>query len=491
MGHTEVVEVLIEAARHLPPSANDNPITSFQAFLRHAAQDSNTALHVAVMYGHVAIVKLLVEADATDKHIQNDEGKTPMYIAVEQGLNDIVEIISTTCEAPSLEGPYLSTAMPVNNLDQVKIPGGILYKIMDGDALYAAAIAGDADAIAELGKKANITLDEQENTILHIESISGNAAHVRLILTEFANKNLLVKLNCQQQTALACAAYLGHTEVVEILIDAARHLPPFSANENPHNRDSSFQAFLRQGDKYSDTALHAAVLKGHVDVVKLLVEADPADKHTQNSEGKTPMYIAVEQGFNDIVEIISTTCPALSLDGPDGSSAVRVKNLDQGNSPGGTLYKIKNRDALYAAAIDGDAEAIAILEMKADIVDGYGRTILHVESREGNKGRVQFILREFANKNLLMRISDEYKITALHVAIFNGHTQVAVVIINTARQQLPLSSFQAFLRQEDNKMRTALHVAVWKGNVAMAKRLVMADPTYTHTQTVKVKHHCT
>ena len=37
-----------------------------------------------------------------------------------------------------------------------KSPGGSLYKIMDKDALYAAAIARDADAIAALEMHANI-----------------------------------------------------------------------------------------------------------------------------------------------------------------------------------------------------------------------------------------------------------------------------------------------------------------------------------------------
>ena len=79
------------------------------------------------------------------------------------------------------------------------------------------------------------------------------------------------------------------------LIDDARHLPP--PNDDDDNSITSFQAFLRQADKDLDTALHAAVKYGHLDIVKLLVEADPSDTHIQNGEGKTPMYIAVEKGL--------------------------------------------------------------------------------------------------------------------------------------------------------------------------------------------------
>ena len=118
---------------------------------------------------------------------------------------------------------------------------------------------------------------------------------MRFILREFAQRNLLAKLNKYKQTALHLAIYEGETELAEVLIDAARHLPPPNADDD--NSITSFQAFLRQADKDLDTTLHAAVKYGHLDIVKLLVEADPSDTHIQNGEGKTPMYIAVEKGL--------------------------------------------------------------------------------------------------------------------------------------------------------------------------------------------------
>ncbi|XP_063940083.1 uncharacterized protein LOC108201184 [Daucus carota subsp. sativus] len=342
---------------------------------------------------------------------------------------------------------------------------------MEGlDALYAAAIAGDADAKAKLEMEADI-LNYEEETILHIESRKGNADRVRFILSEFANKNLVDKLTIYEHTALHWAIYRGHTEVAEIIIDAARQQLP----------ETSFQEFLRQGDKDNDTALHAAVMERNVAVVKLLVEADPTDPHSQNDDGKTPMYIAVEEELEDIVKIISTTCTNPSLDGPDGSIVMPVKNIDQVDSRGGTLYKIMDTDALYDAAISGDADVIAMLEMKADILNEYGENILHIESESGNTEHVQFILSKSENKDLLVK-QNRFGQTALHLAVGNGHTQVAALIIEAARRQFPGTSFQDFLRQGDQDMDTALHCAVMEGNVDIVKLLVEADPTDTHTQ---------
>ena len=229
---------------------------------------------------------------------------------------------------------FLLSKLPHFFIFIAKSPGGSLYKIMDKDALFAAAIARDADAIAALEMHADKVSGDSEETILHTESENGNTEHVRFILREFAHKNLLVKLDLYKRSALHLASYKGHTEVAEILINAATHLLPPSPHDDNIDDDNpvtSFQAFLRQADKYyMQTALHKAVKKGNVALVKLLVEADTSDKHIQDDQGKTPMYIAVKEGLNDIAEVISTTCIAPSLLGPHCSMVVRDKTLVQG-----------------------------------------------------------------------------------------------------------------------------------------------------------------
>ena len=69
-----------------------------------------------------------------------------------------------------------------------------------------------------------------------------------------------------------------NTEVAEILIDAATDLPP----SDDDSQVTSSQAFLRQADKHLRTALHNAVMKDNVAIVKLLLEADPSDTHSKN-----------------------------------------------------------------------------------------------------------------------------------------------------------------------------------------------------------------
>lgn len=200
---------------------------------------------------------------------------------------------------------------------------------MDND-LYAAAIAGDADAIVKLEMQADelIPVHAERLNILHIESWRGNTDRVHFILRKLANKKLLLKLDTKTQTALHYAAFYGQPEVVQILIDSARQA--FQADS--HNPVSLFQGFIRQANRDLDTALSHAVMQGYLSIVKLLVEADPIGKHIQNHEGKTPIYIALEKGYNDIVKVICTTCIALSIDGPGGSTALHfaIRNIRKG-----------------------------------------------------------------------------------------------------------------------------------------------------------------
>ncbi|KAL8092092.1 uncharacterized protein LOC141692843 [Apium graveolens] len=196
---------------------------------------------------------------------------------------------------------------------------------MDLNLLYCAAIAGHSDAIAELEKIADGM--NTDWTILHYESRDGNTERVRFIVTEFANKFYLVKLDKLKHSALHLAAYHGHTEVVKILLDAARrYLPCHSANDYYYSPVISyFQAFVRQPTVEMNTALHLAVINGHADIARLLVEADPGHRHNRNCSGETPIYLAARLSYGDIVKTICGTCTApISLDGPLGATALHA-----------------------------------------------------------------------------------------------------------------------------------------------------------------------
>jgi len=79
------------------------------------------------------------------------------------------------------------------------------------------------------------------------------------------------------------ASYEGHLDVVKLLLEA--------------------RADVTAVDKYGATPLHKASAKGHIDVVKLLVELG-ADVAAADKVEKTPLHKASDRGHIDVVEFL-------------------------------------------------------------------------------------------------------------------------------------------------------------------------------------------
>ena len=62
------------------------------AFVNWPNINGNTALHYAVLQKKKALVKIFIEADA-DINLKNEEEKTPLDIARDKGLTDIISIL--------------------------------------------------------------------------------------------------------------------------------------------------------------------------------------------------------------------------------------------------------------------------------------------------------------------------------------------------------------------------------------------------------------
>ncbi|XP_074382109.1 uncharacterized protein LOC141724020 [Apium graveolens] len=265
---------------------------------------------------------------------------------------------------------------------------------METNTLFAKAIAGDADAISQLEIIAD-QLSNDDRTILHIACMAEKTEQVQFILTKFANKkNLLVKLDKYKQTALHLAAARGHTEVVEILIDAARRSLSSSDTDDPHSPVNHVEDFFRQANYMGNTALHQAVTSNNVATVEQLVKADPNDRHIQNLGGFTPVYLAAKSGYNDIVKIICNTCTAPSLIGPEGTTALHAA-ISQLHEAGKTdkdivmvLMDSAKRSFCLKDTQDNNFQALF------DRTDQQHRTLLSLAVLKNHPDVVKLILKE-------------------------------------------------------------------------------------------------
>ncbi|KAM3345514.1 hypothetical protein P3S68_025223 [Capsicum galapagoense] len=74
---------------------------------------------------------------------------------------------------------------------------------------------------------------------------------------------------------------------------------------------------MRMTDENGDTALHKAVRSRHRDVVKLLVKEDSEFEFPFNKARETPLYLAAESGFREVlIEILNSCKQPTSSAGP-------------------------------------------------------------------------------------------------------------------------------------------------------------------------------
>ena len=99
---------------------------------------------------------------------------------------------------------------------------------------------------------------------------NGDASKVKELLT--AAPTLLDARDADGSTALHCAAWKGHLEVVQVLIG-------LGALVNVHN----------QNDHWGTTPLHAAAHANQPKIVEALIAAG-ADINAVDGNGKTPLH---------------------------------------------------------------------------------------------------------------------------------------------------------------------------------------------------------
>lgn len=246
-------------------------------------------------------------------------------------------------------------------------------------------------------------------TPLHGAAESGRDNIVRLLLNNGANVNkpIVSSLGIQGFTALSRAAQAGHENVVRLLLDAGVNI----------------------GGKYESAAfaLMLAVIKGHVTIVKLLIEKADDDEKYRACRG------LILQDHTDIEKILPRLLKSNYFD---------VNAHPQNEKP-----------LLHLAVINKKYRAMAILlNNKADInqIDDEGGTALHRAVAIGNREAVRILL----ERNAVVDMPSNENVTALYIAAQNGNIEILQRLLE-CKANTEICSKSGY---------TPLHIAAKKGN---------------------------
>lgn len=267
--------------------------------------DGVTALHVAAQGGHLDCVELLLGADA-DATVKDDEARTPLLLAIKGNYGEVASALVKAGADPST--PYIDDAGESHDL---------LF-----DAIM---VENDDFALLLIEKGADIGhVDEKKVSTLLQACHRGLTAVTKALLSKKSDDSFLNTPSDEGITPLIAACSEGHTEIVQMLVDA--------------------KADINTKDADGTTALMAASARGHFDVVTILVKAG-AKVNEQNSDGHTALMFAYN-GKNQ-VETLWERYSQFVVE-PDGTE----KQTDDVADDGGTGPVIREALDNHTALVD-------------------------------------------------------------------------------------------------------------------------------------------
>ncbi|XP_070542308.1 ankyrin repeat and death domain-containing protein 1A-like isoform X2 [Ptychodera flava] len=364
--------------------------------------------------------------------------------------------------------------------------------------------------------------EEDENEILlktemelHEAARVGDLGLVESLIDQGVNVNAM---NEKDRTALHLASGQGHVEIVKTLLDADARVDAedkFGMNALLwaawFGKQEALHALIVGGarvkceNKQGLSLLHCASLRGHLNVVKYVVEQlmqdepmnpdkiltlddkeekfpsppilrrrmpsgkkrgawrglDASEKlersllNTPSPEsqgGRTPMHLAAEHGRTGVVEYLMNT-------GADKMAYSRV-----------------GLTCLHFAAKGGHQSVVNLLiksGVEIDARDNDGKTPLHCAAEEGHAHTVETLIQSGADINAETYLvfikddpdrNDEKEMSPLHFAAMNGHTAVVKVLLMHGCD----------MDASNHQNNTALHIAATSNRPEVVHQLVNA-----------------
>ena len=210
----------------------------------------NSALHYAVRYSHIEIVKDLIAINAA-VNIVGSDGMTPLHYAARYGKNNVtVKTLRDDYDGGSDVGlGVLKLLLKAGGV----VTAGDAYKLTP---LHHAAMRGNIKIVEYLVALPEVRVDARDkmgSTPLHIAATYQNTEVTRLLLAAAADVRLEDK---QRQTPLHRAAQEGCVDIIEVLLSAL---------------GAECEAAMMEEDKDGNTPLTLAVEAGNSAAVQVFL----------------------------------------------------------------------------------------------------------------------------------------------------------------------------------------------------------------------------
>jgi ankyrin repeat protein len=361
-----------------------------------------TALHLAARFDHPEVVEELLAHNA-DVNAQDDDNWTPLYGAIEEGRDKVIQSILD--KAGSMVDFSLSDSS-------------------EQTPLYLACFNGyycAAKMILDHGGISTIDIAEDTgSTPLQAASYKGSTEVVQLLLQNKARMDLQ---NEKGWTALHQACYWNRHDVVKQLLES----DPATVSRVIDIQDSD-----------DATALHLASTEAESSTVGLLLQKG-ARMDLRNSNGRTALHRSCYWNRHDVVKQLLESDPATV------SRVIDIQDSDDAT-------------ALHLASTEAESNTVDLLLQKGarmDLQNSSRCTALHLACAKGQYDVVNLLLKRDADINSedprMIDIQDSEKKTALHHAIDNDKIKIVELLLE----------YKPEINLQNLDKQTALHVACY------------------------------
>ncbi|XVF03995.1 hypothetical protein REPUB_Repub05bG0042200 [Reevesia pubescens] len=258
-GHDDVVSTLIKTVR------------VYDSIHISRIRDSygNTPLHGAVKNQHYKVVKAFADIDPESLVLLNDDGESPLSIAIDLKLTDLAaKIINLNTSTLEYRGHNRQTP------------------------LHRAVIMQDLATMnlilewKELKEELVMKDDEKKRTPLHYAAALGNNNMVKTLLV--CSTSTAYIADDDQKIPLHLAAEKGQVNILKALIEPCADT-------------------IEILDKKQQNILHLAAKNGNLDAVFYILQLPEMEDlvNSRNVDGNTPLHLAANNYHSDVVRALS------------------------------------------------------------------------------------------------------------------------------------------------------------------------------------------
>ena len=389
-----------------------------------AALDANdvhgrTPLHIASMWGHHRLIKLLAPSPES-LHFRDNVGCTSLYYACENSRIECIREFLQLVQAPDV----ISDLMKIANND-----GTTPLSVRTGSGrtiLHVACEKGDVNLVKKLleaGADPNVT-DKYGFTPLMKAVVNASKSGitpdaVSSIITALCNSKCCVNAPLvPSKPAYSNVQYCGFSTALHMAIDE------WTVDQSYVQALVNNGAALDARDVHGRTPLHIASMRGHHRLIKLLAPSSETF-HFKDNDGCTPLYYACKNSHvkcirKFMVQIPDVINDLMKVANNDGTTPLSVRT-----GSGGTI--------LHVACDKGDFSAVKkVLEAGADpiVTDRFGCTPLHYACKNSHLECVREVMVQIPGGICdLLKVANECGVTPLSVRGDNDQTILHIACI--------------------------------------------------------------